>query len=215
MMDTTSEQKGFKTQVRHFINAHKISTPFVVLSMMAYFDYWGVTAWVYLALHSTYCVMWMIKEYTFRDKRFEEAIHPIAGGIFVFGMLGMYWIAPYLIISTHFEAPIWLMFLSVVLVSIGVFFHYVSDAQKHFVLNIKKGLITDGLFSRSRNPNYFGEMLIYLGFGILAMHWAPLIALAYWWAFSFVICCKKTNQCLVMMGLNNGKKRQVSVSQNY
>ena len=29
--------------------------------------------------------------------------------------------------------------------------------QKYFVLRAKKGLITDGLFSRSRNPNYLGE----------------------------------------------------------
>ena len=178
-----AETKTYATRVRHFINAHKIATPFVVLAMMAHFDFWGVTAWVYLALHGTYCLLWIIKEYSFRDKRFEEPIHPVAGSIFVFGMLGMYWIAPYLIISNHLEAPAWLMALSIFLVVLGVFYHYVSDAHKHAVLSIRSGLITTGLFSRTRNPNYFGEMLIYLGFAILAMHWAPFIALAYWWTF--------------------------------
>jgi len=178
-----SEQKYFSTQVRHFINAHKILTPVVVVAMMAYFNSWGVLAWVYLALHGTYCLLWMIKEYTYRDRRFEESIHPVAGVIFVFGMLGMYWIAPYIIISNDLEAPNWLIALSIFLVVLGVFYHYVSDAQKHAVLSIQKKLITTGLFSRSRNPNYFGEMLIYLGIALLAQHWVPFIALAYWWTF--------------------------------
>lgn len=34
------------------------------------------------------------------------------------------------------------------------------------------------MFARVRNPNYFGELLIHLGFTSLAMHWIPLTALA-------------------------------------
>jgi protein-S-isoprenylcysteine O-methyltransferase Ste14 len=41
-------------------------------------------------------------------------------------------------------------------------------------------LITDGLFARLRNTNYFGELLIYLGFGLLAMHWLPVAILLLW-----------------------------------
>ena len=36
--------------------------------------------------------------------------------------------------------------------------------QKYFVLRARRGLITDGLFSRCRNPNYLGEMMIYGSF---------------------------------------------------
>ncbi|WP_163130831.1 DUF1295 domain-containing protein [Agarivorans sp. Alg241-V36] len=182
-MTTQVEQQAASTQVRHFINAHKIATPFVVLGLMYVYDFWGVLAWVYLALHGTYCALWMIKEYSFRDKRFEQDIHPVAGGIFVFGMLGAYWLAPYIIISEQLSAPAWLMAFAASVTIIGIFFHFVSDAHKHAVLSIKKGLITTGLFSRTRNPNYFGEMLIYAGFAMLAQHWVPLLALAYWWTF--------------------------------
>jgi protein-S-isoprenylcysteine O-methyltransferase Ste14 len=29
-----------------------------------------------------------------------------------------------------------------------------------------------------RNPNYLGELLIYVGFGAMAMHWLPFAVLA-------------------------------------
>ena len=171
------------TQVRHFINAHKMLTPFVVIGMMTYYDFWGLSAWVYLALHGSYCLLWMIKDSTFKDRRFDEGIHPVAGFIFVFCALGAYWAAPFIIISNHLTAPNWLLALSISVTILGVFYHYVSDAHKYAVLKIKTALITDGLFARTRNPNYFGEMLIYLGFAMLAQHWIPLLALAYWWTF--------------------------------
>jgi steroid 5-alpha reductase family enzyme len=43
-----------------------------------------------------------------------------------------------------------------------------SDVQKFFVLKIQKGLIKNGFFGITRNPNYLGEILIYLSFGIVA-----------------------------------------------
>jgi len=182
-MNDNDKSQNHLTTVRHFINAHKMLTPFVVLSLMTYYNYWGVLAWVYLGLHGTYCFLWMVKEYTFRDRRFEEGINPIAGFIFVFCILGAYWIAPYIIISNYLTAPNWLITLAIFITTLGIFYHYVSDAHKHAVLGIKKGLITNGLFSRSRNPNYFGEMLIYSGLAMLAQHWIVLLPLIYWWSY--------------------------------
>ena len=168
-------------------------TPFFVIGLMWYYNNWQLLPWVYLALHGTYCALWMIKDYTFRDHRFEERIHPVAGFIFVFCLLGGYWIAPYIIVSNQLTAPPWLLALSIAITSLGIFYHYVSDAHKHAVLHIRKALITDGLFSRTRNPNYFGEMLIYVGFALLAQHWIVLLPLAYWWTFFFRNMLQKDN----------------------
>lgn len=55
----------------------------------------------------------------------------------------------------------------------------VNYPNKHAVLSTQPCLITSGLFFRSRNPNYFGEMLIYLRFAVMAMRWWVLIPLAY------------------------------------
>ena len=47
-----------------------------------------------------------------------------------------------------------------------------SDAQKFFVLQVRKGVIEDGPFARTRNPNYLGELLIYSGFVLASWHWS-------------------------------------------
>ena len=47
----------------------------------------------------------------------------------------------------HTLPPAWVFAIAPAIYSAGIFLHYVSDAQKYFVL------IVDGLFTRTRNPN--------------------------------------------------------------
>jgi steroid 5-alpha reductase family enzyme len=70
--------------------------------------------------------------------------------------------------------------------TIGIFLHYVGDAQKFYTLRLKRGLIEDGLFGYTRNPNYLGEILIYISFAILSWHWVPFAVLAAW-IFGFFV----------------------------
>ena len=42
------------------------------------------------------------------------------------------------------------------------------------------------LFGHTRNPNYLGEILIYLSFAILSWHWVPFAVLATW-IFGFFV----------------------------
>merc|ERR1719330_1421389 len=51
---------------------------------------------------------------------------------------------------------------------IGFFYHFCSDIQKYFVLKHQqpRSLIADGVFAHTRNPNYFGEVMIYIGYGL-------------------------------------------------
>ena len=52
----------------------------------------------------------------------------------------------------------------------GIWLHHTSDCQKYFVLKAKPSLITDGLWSLSRNPNYLGELFILGAFaGLIAV----------------------------------------------
>ena len=100
-----------------------------------------------------------------------------------FRPLMTYMIGPYLLISEHTVPPNWAFALASFLCISGVFLHYVSDAQKFFVLQLRKGLIEDGLFARTRNPNYLGEVLIYGGFAVASWHWQPVLVLAGWFLY--------------------------------
>ena len=91
--------------------------------------------------------------------------------------------------GTTATLPLSVAFAAVVLFLIGAFFHFVSDAQKYFVLKHQhpRRLVTDGLFALTRNPNYFGEILMYASFNLLAQHWLPWVACGLIWIQVFLV----------------------------
>jgi len=166
---------------KHFIDTNKAATALVVLALIAWYNQWeNPTAWVYLALHGSYGVMWVLKSRIFPDKLWEER-SSLAYGLAIWGGLSLYWLAGWLLTSRGVQAPGWYLALCVSLYAFGVFFHFASDMQKFTALKLTpEHLITDGMFKTVRNINYLGELLIYLGFGMLAMHWLPLAILLIW-----------------------------------
>ena len=74
--------------------------------------------------------------------------------------------------------------LSLFLYIVGVCLTLTADGQKNFILKHVKErplLITDGLFARTRNPNYLGEMMLYSSFATLTNHWISYSIIL--WAF--------------------------------
>jgi len=171
--------------LRYPVNAHKgLTGPLVVLLMLCY-DNWSTAAWVYLALHGSYGFLWLFKERVFPDKQWARQVS--AGyGLLAFAGLALYWIAPFLLISQHREPPGWMIGLAVALDMWGAVLHFGSDAQKYFTLKYRPGLITEGFFARCRNTNYLGELMIYSGFALLAMHWAAWIGIGAFFTIVFL-----------------------------
>ena len=173
------------------INTHKILTPLVVLALMLAYRNFSTPAWLYLALHGSYCICWLIKHMAFRDPRWETRV-TLGGAIFTFLLLATYWIAPFLLVSGLLyseprELPNGLMAICVALVVIGTTLMMSSDCQKRSTLRYRPGLITEGLFSRTRHPNYLGEMMVYAGFALtVGLVW-PWLVLAYWWIGVFLV----------------------------
>ena len=163
---------------RHFIDSHKGVTGLAVLLLMGIYDQWhSPTAWVYLALHGSYGILWVLKSRFFPDKQWEEETS-LAYGVVIWLGLTLYWLAPWWLMSRGVMAPGWYLGLCISLYIGGVFCHFSADMQKYVHLQLQPGrLIQSGLWASCRNPNYFGELLIYLGFGLLALHWGPLIVL--------------------------------------
>ena len=164
-------------QLRHVINLHKGLTPLVIVALMVGYGNATLGPWVYLALHGTYGLLWLVKDTLFPDRQWQQPVTwPVA--LFGFTALALYWIAPFQLVKSGLVPPAPLVALAIACNIFGVFLHFASDAQKHFTLAQRKGLITDGFFGRSRNPNYLGELLIYLSLAILAMHLVPYLVLA-------------------------------------
>ena len=169
---------------KFYIDTHKGATFFYILSLIYFFNAFdNILAMVYLAIHGSYGFFWVLKSRIFPDKTWEVKVPLYYGFVIWFG-LSLYWIAPWIIVSGFFYDISMISNLNIIIASsiflyaFGVFLHFTSDMQKFTQLKSKPGqLIDDGLFRRCRNINYFGELLIYSSFALLAMHWIPWVVL--------------------------------------
>jgi protein-S-isoprenylcysteine O-methyltransferase Ste14 len=168
------------------INLQKGGTLPFVLALMWCFDNWSVTAFTYAALHGSYGVVWLLKECAFPDPSWQKPV-TIGAAFNAFALvLGPYWLAPWLLVSSRLEQPAWLLGTAIFTFTIGIVLMIGSDAQKFFTLQHRRGLITIGFYKHVRHPNYLGEMLLYASFALVAGHIVPWLILAWVWLGAFV-----------------------------
>ncbi|MEM9922742.1 MAG: DUF1295 domain-containing protein [Cyanobacteria bacterium P01_D01_bin.50] len=172
-------------KAKYLINLHKALTFIFVLALMVIYKNFTIGAWVYLALHGTYGILWLLKDQIYPDKKWEQEI-PVPVGIFSLILISLYWVAPFILISSGSVPSSPLIAAAISINILGVFLHYSSDAQKYYTLKYKPGLITEGFFARCRNTNYLGEFCTYLSFALLTQHWLPFAILGLFTAIIFV-----------------------------
>jgi protein-S-isoprenylcysteine O-methyltransferase Ste14 len=172
------------------INLQKGGTALYVGGLMLLYRNGSTEAWVYLALHGSYGLAWLMKHLAFRDRRFDAPVTLGGAAMTVAAVLGPYWLAPWLLVSGVLgprpEASAALLGLVVALHTLGLGTMLGADAQKHFQLEAGPRLLTGGMFARTRNPNYLGEMMIYGSYALLTRHWLPWLVLAWVWGLVFV-----------------------------
>jgi hypothetical protein len=86
-------------KIKHAINLSKGLTFWVILGMMILYQNFTLGSWVYLALHGTYGFLWLLKDRIYPDKQWEQEIS-IPQGFLVFGLVCLYWVAPFILISS-------------------------------------------------------------------------------------------------------------------
>ncbi len=170
-------------RIAQMINFHKVITVFLIYGMMVYFNNYSTAAWIYLALHGTYGYCWLIKDFSFRDFYFDRRV--TFGGVAAtyLGLVAWYWLLPFLFISGNVQPSNGMLWFCISLHTLGCVLMVAADLQKNIVLRLRKGLITDGVFTYSRNPNYLGEIMIYGSYALLVGHWAG-------WAVVFVVLAR-------------------------
>lgn len=169
--------------------------PFYALLMWYYADKtpWATSAaaWIYLAMHGSYGLLWLLKDMVFPDPGWQGRC---TIGSALFGVVGLafYWMIGWVLISgvsnPHYPLPEHAWFtLCISMCILGCAFVFGADTQKYVQLRARRGLITDGLFTYIRHPNYLGEMLVYGSFALMAWHWLPVLVLAYFWGCMFAV----------------------------
>ena len=87
---------------RHFIDFHKGITFVYILFLIWYFDaFENQVIWIYLGLHGTYGILWILKSKIFPDKSWDQKSSLGYGFLILFG-LSMYWVSPLIIASEYF-----------------------------------------------------------------------------------------------------------------
>lgn len=170
------------------INFQKGLTVFFVLGLMSYYQNYSYPAWIYLALHGTYGICWILKDMLFPDPGWQKKI-TWAGALASFSLvLAPYWALPWLLISNSdlYELSAVKLYGAVAIHTLGLTLMLSSDAQKYYTLKFKRGLITDGWFSRTRNPNYLGEILIYGSYAFLTQSWIGWAIVLWVWIAVFL-----------------------------
>lgn len=157
----------FRTQVNFF----KGTTFLWVLWLMYYFENYSPSMYLYLFLHSSYGICWVIKDCFFTDKWIVRK-GSIVSQFVLFLLLLCYWMIPlplaagYGITHPSRERSI----LLVLCYLLGLVLMMGSDYQKNTILRTRQGLISNGFFKYTRNPNYLGETLIYSSFVLCSGH---------------------------------------------
>ncbi|MBT8059146.1 MAG: DUF1295 domain-containing protein [Gammaproteobacteria bacterium] len=168
------------------INFHKAFTLFLILGMMAWLENFSTSAWVYLGLHGIYGYCWLVKDFGFRDGSFENRV-TWGGALMTYLLLvGWYWLFPWLFLTRATPPSNELLFVAVAIHSWGITWMIAADCQKYFQLKYRKGLMTTGMFRYTRNPNFFGEILIYLAYALLAGHWLTWVVFIYAASYFYV-----------------------------
>jgi protein-S-isoprenylcysteine O-methyltransferase Ste14 len=174
------------------INMQKAGTLFFVLGLMLWYDNFTTAAWVYLALHGSYGLCWILKDIAFPDPGWQRRV-TFGGAVMSFVLvLGPYWVFPYLLISgvlgpDHPQPSGARLAACIGLHTLGVVIMIAADCQKHFTLRLRPGLITTGMFRHVRHPNYTGEMMLYGSYALLVGHWIPWAILAWVWCGIFMV----------------------------
>ncbi len=172
------------------INFQKAGTMPLVAGLMLGYRNFSTAAWVYLALHGSYGLCWLLKHLAFRDPRWEARVTFGGAAMTFLLVLGPYWVFPFLLVSDVLgprpPPSASLLGFCIALHTMGVVIMIAADCQKHFTLMLRPGLITGGMFKHTRNPNYLGEMMLYAAYALLVRHWIPWLILAWVWGALFV-----------------------------
>ncbi|RUS15086.1 hypothetical protein BC937DRAFT_92917 [Endogone sp. FLAS-F59071] len=138
-------ETGF-IRVRHAVNLSKFLSLVVPLYFVYRFNAWeNMTACLYVAMHGTYGVWWLVKNSIFPDRRWD-AFCPLWYFCVVNVMLWSYFAIPYYICVNNVQLPPWRLMLTVMVWASGLLLTFISDFQKSLLIEVAPGQLINTKF---------------------------------------------------------------------
>ena len=154
--------------VHYIVNLQKSSTIIIMYLLMIYFNNYSKGAYIYLSLHGSYGLLWLLKDLLIPDKTLHVKTCLLPAGALI-GLLLLYWgIGFEMMYGLGIQEPSnGRIFSCFFIYSFGLIFMLCTDLQKFLILKYKKGLINNYFLAKNRNTNYLGEIMIYFSFALI------------------------------------------------
>lgn len=153
------------------INLAKILT---ILLLVGYAFWFGINDYrqiIYLCLHITYCLWWLLEQWFFPSRTkeiFQENINYLTL-IFTLLFTGAFYSLPgFLAFNNSSSISFTTIAIALPLYILGSLINGGADIQKTTAKQLNEKLIKNNIWRFSRNINYFGDLLRYLSFSILS-----------------------------------------------
>lgn len=177
-MQNTADAGANATTQLTAINAAKVLT---VVCLVIYTIVFGISdsrQVIYLCLHVSYCLWWLLEQWLFPARRqiFNEPVG-ISQFISALVYVGVFYSLPgYLAFTNPTSISVIATAIAIPLYIFGTLINTTADVQKLTAKQYGADLVQDGVWRFSRNVNYFGDLLRYLSFSVVAGSlWAYLV----------------------------------------
>ncbi|HBE20680.1 MAG TPA: steroid 5-alpha reductase [Cyanobacteria bacterium UBA11149] len=178
-MENTANSAQFQITQLTAINIAKALTILVLIALAIVFGISDFRQILYLCLHVSYCLWWLLEQWFYPLRRQQLFREPVGIGGFIASLLlvGLFYSLPgYLAFVNPDPISLGVVALALPLFIFGSLINGTADIQKMTAKQYGVGLVKDGIWRFSRNINYFGDLLRYLSFSIVAGSiWAYLV----------------------------------------
>lgn len=177
-MENTERLVTFKSTQLRAINTAKLLTIFCLIGCAVFFGVHDFRQVLYLCLHISYCTWWLLEQWFYPQRRqlFNEPIGLI-GFISALIFVGIFYAMPgYFAFTNPTPLSLTTAAIALPLYIFGSLINASADVQKMTAKQFETGLVKDNIWRFSRNINYFGDILRYLSFSVVAGSiWAYLV----------------------------------------
>lgn len=164
------------------INTAKILTCVCLVGFAVIFGVQDLRQVIYLCLHISYCAWWLLEQWFYPARKQQLFNEPVGFGGFVFSLLFvgfLYSLPGYFAFTNPVEISLLATAIALPLYIFGTLINTSADVQKLTAKQQGAGLVADGIWRFSRHINYFGDLLRYFSFSVVAGSiWAYIVPIA-------------------------------------